>query len=56
MLPSKAKPISSPFPFNTGEPEFPPVMSLLVKKFTGIYPSSSAYGPKSFDSYKSIKP
>jgi len=34
MFPSKAKPINSPFPFNTGEPEFPPVISLSVKKQT----------------------
>ena len=36
ILPSNAKPINSPFPFKTGDPEFPPVISLFVKKFTEI--------------------
>jgi hypothetical protein len=44
-LPSKAIPINSPFPFNTGEPELPPVISLLLIKPTGRVPFS-AYLPK----------
>ena len=43
MLPSNANPINAPFQFRTGEPEFPPVMSLSVKKFTCNEPSLSAY-------------
>ena len=38
QLPSNAKPTSSPLPFTTGDPEFPPVMSLLVIKHTGTVP------------------
>jgi hypothetical protein len=45
MLPSNANPINSPLPFKTGEPELPPVISLSVKKFTGIKPLASAYCP-----------
>ena len=37
-LPSNAIPSNSPFPFNTGLPLFPPVISLSVKKATGISP------------------
>ena len=38
QLPSKASPISSPLPLNMGEPLFPPVMSLLVRKQSCILP------------------
>ena len=42
QLPSKASPISSPSPLITGLPELPPVMSLVVMKFTIRLPFSSA--------------
>ena len=32
---------SKSLPFKTGDPEFPPVISLLVKKLTGMCPSLS---------------
>ena len=42
QLPSKAQPMSSPLPFITGEPELPPVMSLVVRKQVGISPFGRA--------------
>ena len=35
LLPSKARPTISPSALSTGLPEFPPVMSLLLRKLTG---------------------
>jgi len=47
QFPSKANPTSSPLPLITGEPELPPVMSVLPMKPTGTVPFS-AQRPKSF--------
>src|SRR5690606_32939498 len=45
QFPSKASPINSPLALITGEPELPPVMSLLVMKPTGNSPLVFAYWP-----------
>ncbi len=45
QLPSKARPIRLPFASSTGEPELPPVMSLLVRKQVCSVPSASAQRP-----------
>ena len=47
QLPSKAVPTISPHAFMTGEPELPPVMSLLEIKFTLKLPLLSDYLPNS---------
>src|SRR6266851_8948470 len=36
MFPSKTRPMISAFLLNTGEPELPPMMSLLEQKFIGV--------------------
>ena len=44
-VPSKRRPHSSPFALSVAEPEFPPVVSTVERKFTGTLPSfASAYG------------
>ena len=49
QFPSKARPMRRLLPSNTGEPELPPVMSLLVRKQRFIVPvRGSLYWPKSF--------
>ena len=49
QLPSKARPMRRLLPSKTGEPELPPVMSLLVRKQRFIVPlTGSLYCPKSF--------
>ena len=40
MLPSKISPTSSPFRLMTGEPELPPMMSLVDTKSSGVERSS----------------
>ena len=40
MLPSKISPTISPSLLNTGEPELPPMMSLVVQKSSGVERSS----------------
>ena len=35
MLPSNTRPTTSPLRLTTGEPELPPMMSLVVTKFIG---------------------
>ena len=50
-FPSKAIPMRFPSPSIVGEPEFPPVISLSERKFTGRCPFLSAYTPKSFKAF-----
>jgi hypothetical protein len=40
MLPSKMRPTSSSSLLKVGEPELPPVMSLVVTKLKGVFRSS----------------
>ena len=40
MLPSKMSPTISPFWLMTGDPELPPMMSLVVQKSNGVFRSS----------------
>ena len=40
MLPSKIKPTISPARLTTGDPEFPPMMSFVVTKSSGVDKSS----------------
>ena len=49
QLPSNARPMSSPLAFIIGEPELPPVMSLLLRKQVAMRPSFIAYCPKSLE-------
>ena len=47
-VPSKTRPHSSPFALSVAEPELPPVMSTVERKFTGTSPSfGSTYGVSS---------
>jgi len=50
MLPSNARPTSSPLSLSVGDPELPPVISRSLRKSTGSSPPSdgSAYGPYFF--------
>lgn len=57
IVPSKARPTSSPFAFRVAEPELPPVMSTFDRKSMGSVPSAGAlYGPKSRSGYAAEGP